>query len=304
MKDSEDDITGWFAEQSKICGEQFPIGIGDDMAMVRVDGGAVLITTDMLLEGTHFDLSKASIEQVGYKAMGVNLSDCAAMATVPVAAVCAVGLPKGFGSDQLKQLHAGIVRAGDKYNCPLIGGDITSFKSDGKLVINITMLSIPCKVEPVRRSGAKVGDVICVTGGLGGSLLGKHLEFEPRVFEAIEIAEAVKLNSMMDISDGLSMDLPRICAQSGVGAIIYGDKIPVSAAAKKSRDSLGAAINDGEDFELLFTLGKAEFEKLAAMWHKEPAITAVGKITKEAGVKINRGGVISGLQPKGYDHLG
>lgn len=305
MKNGEDAITGWFAQQSKACDDRFPIGIGDDMAMVRMAGGdSVLITTDMLLEGTHFDLENATIEQVGYKSMAVSLSDCAAMATLPVGAVVSVGLPKGFDSERLKELHAGIVRAGDKYGCELIGGDITSFASDGKLVINVAMLSRPCKVEPVRRSGAKVGDVICVTGKLGGSLRGGHLEFEPRVFEAVKIAESVKLNSMMDISDGLSRDLPRICAQSGVGALVYGAKVPISAAAKESGDPLAAALNDGEDFELLFTLSEEMFEKLKGVWKEQLAITAIGKITQEKGVRIDLGdGNISDLKPEGFDHL-
>lgn len=305
MKNGEDAITGWFAQQSKACDDRFPIGIGDDMAMVRMAGGdSVLITTDMLLEGTHFDLENATIEQVGYKSMAVSLSDCAAMATLPVGAVVSVGLPKGFDSERLKELHAGIVRAGDKYGCELIGGDITSFASDGKLVINVAMLSRPCKVEPVRRSGAKVGDVICVTGKLGGSLRGGHLEFEPRVFEAVKIAESVKLNSMMDISDGLSRDLPRICAQSGVGALVYGAKVPISAAAKESGDPLAAALNDGEDFELLFTLSEEMFEKLKGVWKEQLAITAIGKITQEKGVRIDLGdGNICDLKPEGFDHL-
>ena len=305
MSAGEDEITEWFGRQSRLGSSDFPIGIGDDMAEVALGRGlGVLITTDMLLDGVHFDLNSATLEQVGYKVMAVSLSDCAAMVTEPVAAVISVGLPEGFGADELKKLHAGIVSAGDKYGCALVGGDITSWKGAGRFVVSAAMLSKRAGVEPVRRSGAKVGDVICVTGRLGGAIGGRHLRFEPRVKEAIEIARMVKLNSMIDISDGLSSDLNRICRQSEVGAIIEADLIPISAEAAGSSDPLGSALNDGEDFELLFTLSQEDFDELSSKWQGTLLITSVGVITDSGKMQLKMSdGGLEDLQPGGYEHL-
>ncbi|NLK42547.1 MAG: thiamine-phosphate kinase [Planctomycetes bacterium] len=302
---NEDILTSWFAAQSKEDARRFPIGIGDDMAQVRVSpSDSVLITTDMLLDGTHFDLSSCTVEQAGYKAMAASLSDCAAMATVPVCAVCAVGLPLDFDAKKIKALHGGLLRAGRLFNCELIGGDITKWRQAAqRLAICVTMLSVPSGHHPpVRRSGAQVGDYICVTGTLGGSLAGKHLTFTPRVREALAITQTARVHAMMDITDGLSTDLNRICTQSGTGAVVDAAALPVSEAAQNTADPIAAALNDGEDFELLLTLSPSEYPKLAAL--KEVAIHRIGTITAESGMKLRLSdGSTIPLLAKGFDHL-
>ena len=305
MSNGEDQITEWFRLRRELDPADFPIGIGDDMAQIQLAPDiSILITTDMLLDGVHFDLRTATLKQVGYKAMAVNLSDCAAMATIPVAAVAAVALPEHFGKKELKQLHSGIITAADKFGCELIGGDINKWKGRKPFVISVAMLSRTAANKPVTRSGAKVGDCICVTGSLGGSGYGKHLKFQPRVKEAIKIAQMVTLNSMIDISDGLSSDLNRICHQSKVGAVIDAKHIPISDQAKKSKDPLSSALNDGEDFELLFTLSEKDCEILLKQWDGPLTVTRIGTITDTGKMQIKTvNGKINNLRIKGYNHL-
>ena len=301
----EDDITRWFAQQRVPDPSVFPIGIGDDMAQVRCGGdGSVLVTTDMLLDGTHFDLATCTLEEAAGKSMAASLSDCAAMATVPLCAVAAVALPAGADADDLKRIHAGLTAAARPFGCELIGGDITRWiAADGRLAINVTVLSRPSGWHPpVRRSGACVGDVICVTGPLGGSIRGRHLHFTPRVAEALAMTRAATVHAMMDITDGLVTDLNRICTQSRVGALLESARLPVSPAAAATDDPLGAVFYDGEDFELLLTVSAADCEKLQAL--TTVTVLPIGTITDTGRIRqrLTDGRVVD-VPPGGFDHL-
>lgn len=280
MPKSEFELIDWIKANSVVARGDIALGIGDDMAIMVVGDEKVLITTDMLLEGVHFDLQKATLEQVGYKTMAVSLSDCAAMAAVPWCAVVAVALPRSWSMDQAQRLHAGLQQAAQKYNCPLVGGDTTSW--DKPLAINLTMLAKAEGIEPVRRSGAQVGDALFVTGELGGSLAGHHLTFEPRVAEARQLAQLAQLHAMIDLSDGLASDLGHICRQSNVAALIDATAIPISMAARQTANPLKAALSDGEDFELIFCVSPTDARTLETQWLRQSGVrlTRIGMITQ------------------------
>lgn len=305
MSLTEDQLVAWFEAQRRLDPRRFPIGIGDDMAQIRLaDQVSVLMTTDMLLEGVHFDLAVATLDQVGYKAMATSLSDCAAMASRPLAAVVSVGWPLHLAAEQIKQVHTGILRASDRYDCPVVGGDTTCWTRPAPLVVSVAMLSEPAASRPVARSGARVADAICVTGVLGGSLAGRHLDFEPRVREALWIARTVDLHAMMDLSDGLASDLPRICRQGGVGAVIEAARLPISDQAKKTPDPVRSALCDGEDFELLFTLSDGDCRRLIEARDRPVTITRIGRITDTGRIQVLAAdGSIRDLEDRGYDHF-
>ena len=302
MSSGEDKITAYFARCSKANATDFPIGIGDDMAQMNLgDNPNALISVDMLLDGSHFDTAIHLPEEIGYKSAAVSISDAAAMATIPFAMVVAVGIPEGWPSEKLKAIHKGIIDACKLFDCELIGGDITSWQASGKLAISTTIISKPGTTAPLRRDGAKAGDLICTTGTLGGSIDGKHLCFVPRVREAIWIAENLSPTSMMDITDGLSTDLPRILRSSDVGAVLEAKKIPISDDAQARQCPLNSAMNDGEDFELVFTIpqDKQDFIDKAGF-----PITIIGHITagKDFLMKLPNGKTKI-IRSQGYDHL-
>lgn len=304
---SEFGLIHWIRQQNMSDLQGVRVGIGDDMAVMEVGGETILITCDMLLEGVHFDLDIATLEQVGYKAMACSLSDCAAMAAVPWCAVVSVALPNSLAMPNAQQLYHGLQEAANQFDCPIVGGDTTSWNKP--LAINVSMLAKAAGVEPILRSGAKVGDVLFVTGELGGSLAGKHLTFSPRVTEARILADMVDLHAMIDISDGLAQDMGHICTQSNVGAILTRSDIPISAAAGQAADPLQAALTDGEDFELLFCVSPSDARILQS---KRPEtlniqLTRIGEVI-EAKERLKLflqedNGNLRPIIPRGWEHF-
>ncbi|MEX2287059.1 MAG: thiamine-phosphate kinase [Planctomycetaceae bacterium] len=258
-----------------------PLGIGDDTALVRFQQPTdCLVTVDMLMEGVHFKSPPATPRQIGRKAVAVNLSDIAAMAGRPLAAVVSVALSRDKGFDFAKKLHAGIQELADEFDVAIAGGDTNSW--DGPLVFSVTVLGEATERGVVRRSGAQADDWIMVTGTLGGSLAGKHLSFQPRVHEALLLHEAVDLHAMIDISDGLSADLSHILDSSGMGCGLYENRIPISDAARTAADGrspLEHALSDGEDFELLFTVAPQDGARLLGRPPMKVQLSHIGIIT-------------------------
>jgi thiamine-monophosphate kinase len=299
----EFDYIDWLRRQTP-ADPRVLIGPGDDAALVRLNQDApCLVTTDMLLEGSCFRLSETTPRQVGRKALAVNLSDMAAMAGVPRAAVVSVGLPRRGGEALAKELYAGFREMADSYDVALVGGDTNSW--DGPLVISVTLLGLPTPRGPVCRSGAQVGDWLMVTGPLGGSILGKHLSFIPRVREALELHARAELHAMIDISDGLAADVNHVCAESRCGGVLRAEAIPISEAARAldtGESALHHALADGEDFELVCALPAADAEKLL---REQPVagitLVHIGECVPE-GLWLEEAGRRRPLGPLGYVH--
>jgi thiamine-monophosphate kinase len=307
-------LIAWFrARAERTAAVAF--GIGDDCAGLRfTPGREVLITTDMLLDGRHFLSAEHTPEQIGRKAMGVNLSDIAAMAGVPLAAVVSVGLPLHHGSrsaeELARRLFHGLNGMARECGVALVGGDTNAW--DGPLVVSVTVLGEATEKGPVRRSGARPGDVVLVTGRLGGSLAsGRHLEPRPRISEALALHQAANLHAMIDVSDGLAADLNHILEESGnLGAVLSAMAIPVHpdaerAAAGDGRSPLDHALGDGEDFELCFTVGPDDANRLLAEPPARVTLYRIGDITPESGLRLaHPDGRVEPLEPMGFDHLG
>jgi thiamine-monophosphate kinase len=291
--------------------ERVVVGPGDDTAVLRWPNGAdCLVTTDMLLEGSCFRLASihpsfpgaGTPRQIGRKAMAVNLSDIAAMAGVPVAAVVSVGLPRKGGRALAEELYHGLREMADAFDTAIVGGDTNSW--DGPLVINVMLLGEATPRGAVRRRGARPGDRLLVTGPLGGSLLGKHFDFTPRVREALALHAAVALHAMIDISDGLAADVAHLCAESGCGAVLHADAIPIADAARAMHDQrtpLEHALGDGEDFELVFAIAPADAETLLST-PPVSGLAVIGECVASPGLWLEENGQRRPLPPTGYVH--
>ncbi|MCC6466332.1 MAG: thiamine-monophosphate kinase, partial [Planctomycetes bacterium] len=265
----------WIRSELPPAGPNLEVGPGDDCAILRVEKDRLALKIDSVLEGTHFMLAKpglklaptlgpaATPEDVGRKAVTRCLSDMAAMGATPSACLVAVMLPRGASVKLREDLFLGIAKTCATYGLSLAGGDTQSW--DGPLCLSVSMVGLMDQVRPALRAGAAPGDVVAITGSLGGSILGKHLRFEPRIAEGRFLAEQ-GVSAMIDLSDGLSGDLTRILEESGlripVGADIAAEAVPVSKSARRLAKlenagpdrALHHALHDGEDFELLFVV--------------------------------------------------
>lgn len=310
-------------------------GVGDDAAVLDYKDIQVLVTTDLLLEGVHFDLIYTPLKHLGYKAAVVNFSDIYAMNGQPKQITVSLGVSKRFSVELLEELYSGILLACENYGVDLVGGD-TSASLTG-LAISITCIGEGEKEKIVYRNGARENDLICVTGNLGSAYMGLQLlERERLVFEGQneniqpdfngkeyilqrqlkpearkdiiqKLAEkGILPTSMMDISDGLSSELIHICSQSNVGCRVYEDKIPIHLQAAVMAEELNmnivtAALNGGEDYELLFTCSLDDYDKIVTMEN----VGIVGHITKpELGLNlVGREGEEIGLKAQGWNSL-
>ena len=290
----EFDFINWIRSQQR-ASPQVLLPAGDDLAILRWDSqDLLLVGIDQVLDGVHFDSLVHSPRQIGRKVMNRNLSDCAAMGCLPAAAVAAVALPQGTSLQYAQELYLGLRDAADQFDCAIVGGDTATWPN--KLALSVAILGRTAGVKPITRAGAKPGDAIFVTGPLGGSILARHMTFQPRISLGRALAQSGNVTAMIDISDGLSRDLRHICEQSGVGAIIEAEHLPIhpDALELSRRDHLPAldhALHDGEDHELLFTCRDA-----CAMG------ICIGRIVEGHAIQLQSKDALAPLEPKGWEH--
>jgi thiamine-monophosphate kinase len=308
------------------------LGVGDDAAVIDHFGKQTVVTTDLLIEGVHFDLTYTPLKHLGYKSVIVNLSDIYAMNAYPSQITLSIGVSNRLSVEALEEFYEGVYAACEKHGVDLVGGDTAS--SQKGFIISVTAIGEVLPEKVVRRSGAKKGDLICCSGDLGGSYIGLlFLEREKRIFmespgiqpdlegEAYVIgrllkpearkdiidffdAEGIQPTSMMDISDGLSSELLHICEKSGLGCRIHEDKLPISedtrkAAFKFEIDPTACALSGGEDYELLFTVRQEDHEKIM----RSPLISVIGYMTEaeESAKIITKGGNIYPITAQGWN---
>ncbi len=309
-------------------------GIGDDAAVIDYKGKQMVVSTDMLVEGVHFDLGYVPLKHLGYKAVSVNLSDIYAMNATPKQITVSLAISNRFSVEAMEEFYAGMMLACEKHKVDIVGGDTTTNKSG--LVISITAIGEANSEDLVYRNGAKEGDLLCVTGDLGGAYVGLQLlEREKRIFLETPTIQpdlggndyilerqlkpearkdigillkqlVVKPTSMIDISDGLASETLHLTTQSEVGCNLYEDKIPIdpqtyNMAREFNLDPTVCALSGGEDYELLFTIKQEDFPKVKA----NPDISIIGHITnKKEGVNlITKGGTSHPLKAQGWDSI-
>lgn len=310
------------------------LGVGDDAAVIDHFGKQTVVTTDLLIEGVHFDLSYTPLKHLGYKAVIVNLSDVYAMNATPTQITLSLGISNRFGLEALDEFYEGVYAACEKYGVDLIGGDTAS--SQKGFIISVTAIGEVAPDKFVKRSTAQKGDLLCVSGNLGAAYVGLlFLEREKKIFmespgvqpdlegESYVIGKLLKPearkdiidffstqeitpSSMIDISDGLSSEILHICKDSNLGCVLYEEKIPMAEEMKKAAfkfeiDPTACALSGGEDYELLFTIAQIDYDKLVL----NEEISVVGYMTEpEQGAKIiTKGGGKHAITAQGWNHL-
>ncbi|MFH0985236.1 MAG: thiamine-phosphate kinase [Candidatus Omnitrophota bacterium] len=289
------------------------IGIGDDAAVLSVaKNKRLIVSSDVIVENVDFKLKTLSPEKIGRKALAVNLSDMAAMGALPTSFVINIGKPSYVTTLWLKRFYKGLFALAKQFGVVCVGGDFSKSK---EFFASVTIFGEASPDRIVKRSGAKPGDWIAVTGALGGSLLRHHHEFTPRVREGLFLAQNARLGAMIDISDGLVQDLFHILKSSKVGAVLDLDGIPVSHDAKTmscghEAKALRRALSDGEDFEILFTVTNANRMKIQRQWRKKfpgTPLSWIGRIEKGTpGISWRRNGKPAAgleLSQKGFSHF-
>ncbi len=288
------------------------VGAGDDCAVLDlgVPERWMLFKTDAVVEGIHFT-AETPPEKIGHKALARCLSDIAAMAGTPNSAVITIGLPREFDAKRIEKIYSGLNALASRHGVAIVGGETTTCPE--RMFISVALLGSVAKNKCPLRSGAKKGDAIFVTGELGGSLASKHVDFEPRLAEARWLVEHFTIHSLMDVSDGLAGDLRHILNASHVGAELLSAAIPISRAAKlqargesSAKPPLLAALTDGEDFELLFTVASRSAVPVIDSWKKQfPGVklSCIGKITAESGLRIRDERGLRELSAHGYTHF-
>jgi thiamine-monophosphate kinase len=287
-------------------------GTGDDCAILDfgVPDKLILFKTDAVVEGFHFT-RETPPEKIGRKALARGLSDIAAMAGTPTAALVTIALPENFAPEFVEKIYDGLNALAKKSGVAIVGGETTT--NPGRILISIALLGTVARGKQILRSGAKVGDAIFVTGELGGSIAEKHFDFEPRLAEARWLAEHFAIHAMIDLSDGLAGDLRHVLKASGVGAELLKSAVPISHEAKlavkkspSAKPAFAAALTDGEDFELLFTIAGKDAVKLLDTWKKEfpkLKLSCIGKIVSGDGILIRDKSGSHKLNANGYVHF-
>lgn len=306
----ESELIAWL-EQHLTSDPRVKIGLGDDAAVIAAAAADAVVTTDMLTDGVDFLLEQVDPRRVGRKALGVNLSDLAAMAAQPVAAFVSLALPRR-GTSRLSslelaiELYLGMTPLAAQHGIAIAGGDTNTW--DGPLAVSITAIGHTTSRGPLTRSGAQVGDQVLVTGTLGGSILGKHLDVQPRVAEALTLHKHHELSAGIDISDGLAIDAARLAKASGVGIVLDLATVPISEAAHHlckldGCDPLQAALGDGEDFELLLAVPPTVARAILSTQHLPIPITRIGEVIADPGLwQVSSDGHRQPLTASGYEH--